>query len=240
MRMIGLEEHRWKHPHSVATLKFPSLPSPRWFQARSSELDAYVEERGVFVHGDYLELIEGALPPVGTRVKLQLERTFIHVEEAEKYEARKKAEFAAVLEERQLDHRRQLAELQAHAETENAKLNIPVRWTSGEKTVLSGLSFNSAGDGRNRRSVNHVLLLEPISEGRFTRDAESFLCTSASGSNGENWTDDPTTYSVGNEGNYVSCINCAQCLKLAMRWENSLTRVEPELAEHDSHGFRLR
>jgi hypothetical protein len=216
--MTVTPELKRKYPHSVAVLRFPDIPSPRWFHSRGPNMDAVVSENGVVVHGDNLELVDGTLPAVGTAVKLLFSKSFLFVEDKDEYDAREKAAFAAAEEKRRNEHRAKLVDAQARAEAANAKLNIPVRWTSGEKPVLSGLSRNSWGDGRNRRSVNHVLLLEPISEGRFTREAESFLCTSGSGTNGKQWTDDPTTYSVGHEGKYVSCINCTQCLKLAARW----------------------
>ncbi len=240
--MLISEERKAKFPDAVAILRFPEIPSPQWFNHRGgSQMNAVVTERGVVVHGDLLELVDGVLPAVGTEVKLLFDKSLLFVEKRADHDARLKKQAEEDEERRRIAHRAQLGDLQARAEAANAKLNIPVRWTSGEKTVLSGLGFNSWGDGRNRRTVNHILLLEAVTDGRFIRKAGDFLCTSASGSNGENWTGDPTTHSVGNHGNYVSCINCTQCLKLAARWKDPAKRIEPEVVEpgaaYDNPGF---
>ena len=127
------------------------------------------------------------------------------------------------------------ARLRTQAEETNAKLNIPVRWTSAQKSVLSGLSENSWGDGRNARSVNHVLLLEPLDEGKLKRKAHDFLCTSQAGSNGRRFTTPDTSSSGDAHGRYVSRITCKQCLATALRWTDASKRVEPELVPVDKH-----
>lgn len=93
----------------------------------------------------------------------------------------------------------------------NRSLNIPVAWTPGIKDVLSGLSEGSNGDGQNARTVFHVLLEEPLQEGRLTRNKGDFLCTSKSGSNGKAWS------SQRRDNQKVSC---KACLSLAKRWRD--------------------
>jgi hypothetical protein len=58
--------------------------------------------------------------------------------------------------------------LMQQAQERNARLYLPVRWTSGFKSVISGLTENSSGNGINRRTVIHVLLLEDIRDGRWS------------------------------------------------------------------------
>lgn len=230
-----------KYPHSVAVLRFPDMPSPRWFAARSPYLDAVVNDDGeVVVHGDRLAVVDGALPTPGTAVKLLFEKSYLFVEDKLAYDARISKEREEAEERRRAAYHQRLGDFQARAEAANAKLNVPVRWTSGEKPVLSGLSANSWGDGRNSRSVNHILLLEPVREGRFVREADTFLCTPASGTNGRGWTGDMAAHSTGNDGPFVSCINCMQCLKLAARWKDPSKRIEPELRLDgvQYHGYR--
>jgi hypothetical protein len=91
------------------------------------------------------------------------------------------------------------------------------------------LSRNSSGCGENARSVTHVLLLESIEDGRFQRRAQSFLCTSAGGTDGRAWTERLHTSSVGVDGPYVSRVTCRQCLKVAARWKDADGAVVPEL-----------
>jgi hypothetical protein len=214
-------------------LKWPQFPSPYWFSGRYSEHRGIVQADGtVPVYGSALELLDGVLPPAGTEVIITTQRFHLDAETAEEFAARKAGEAA----EREAYHTRQAREYperqdryQCEAEVANAGLHIPVRWTSGLKTVLSGLSQNSMGDGANRRSVAHVLLLESLDAGTLHRPANSFLCTSASGTNGKQWTAHLHTHSVGSKGPYVSQITCRQCIKLAARWKDDENSVPPEL-----------
>jgi len=120
-------------------------------------------------------------PPAGTKLVLCAERWFLSAETVEGQALREEAEkrrLCAAREEQERATAERYARLRTQAEETNAKLNIPVRWTSAQKSVLSGSSENSWGDGRNARSVNHVLLLEPLDEGKLKRKAHDFLCTS--------------------------------------------------------------
>lgn len=233
------EDIQAKHPHAVAIFEFPDFPSPQWFNAPSKFFDAKVDEQGrVYVNMSFLELVAGAVPAVGTALVLHWQGSLVFAEPRASFDERLEQEKSATKaradawnEARNREQAARQNEMQAYAEEVNAKLNIPVRWTSGHKTVLSGLSANSSGTGENARTVAHVLLLEPINEGRLKRESNSFLCTSASGSNGEDWTDSRHTHSWGVNGKYVSRITCAQCVKLASQWTNPGARVPPDLIE---------
>lgn len=110
------------------------------------------------------------------------------------------------------------AERLAEAIAFNARLRLPVRWVSAIKDVLSGLSPSSWGDGRNRATVNHILLLETLTVDRLTRTAGDFLCTAASGSNGRRYSQPETQITGAAKSAFTSKITCKRCLELARRW----------------------
>lgn len=91
----------------------------------------------------------------------------------------------------------------------NGKYRIPFEYTTGIKLRLSGLARGSAGSGRARDTVNHLLVKESFSEGRLSRDADTFLC-------------DPNgtpRFPVG-EGEHDEPreVTCIACLDLMHRW----------------------
>lgn len=122
---------------------------------------------------------------------------------------REKAERSAKAAAEEAERSRRLAERQAAAIAFNAALPVPVKWTPGIKDVLSGLTENSNGTGTNARTVVHICLEEVLTDGRFTREAGDFLCTSASGSNGKQWS---------SQKRENSQVTCKTCLKLVQRW----------------------
>ena len=106
----------------------------------------------------------------------------------------------------------------------NAQFDIPFKWSVGIKDVLSGLSFNSMGNGRNSATVGHVLVLEDVQIGRLKRQAFTFLCTSKSGSDGKNWSgtrfDESGEILTAQDGtSYLHPITCKSCLKKIEHWK---------------------
>jgi hypothetical protein len=93
----------------------------------------------------------------------------------------------------------------------NDSLNIPVRWVSQHKPVLSGLSESSSGNGMNRRSVHHIYLEEDLSYGRLSRRSGSFLCAP---STGRHFND-----CISGEGSKDIKVSCSACLKIAKRFQ---------------------
>ena len=218
------------------SLNWSDHPSPFWFGAGRQEHPGIVEPGGVSCNSDHLKLREGTLPPVGTQVVVLTSGRYLVAEPKLEYEERIRAEREArqlaankAEREQELERIERSRRHKREAEEFNATLRIPVRWTSGLKTVLSGLSRRGNGSGDSRRSVAHVLLLEAVEEGPFKRKAGCFLCTSAGGSDGQAWTGKLHTHSAGPDGPYVSRISCKQCLKLAARWKNAQQAVPPEL-----------
>ncbi len=179
---------------------------------------------------DNLLLVEGTLPPVGATLFLTPDRFDIKAETEIDSRARREEQARQRLT-RQEEERQQKAaldmKLMQQAQERNARLYIPVRWTSGFKSVISGLTENSSGNGINRRTVIHVLLLEDIRDGRLVRNEGDFLCTAAGGSNGKLWVN-PATHSDGEYGPYVCEITCKQCIKAALRWQDKNKAVPPE------------
>lgn len=224
-------------------MSLPSIPSPIWFSWSydHSNMTTVVDETGqIVMYRDVLVLRAGTIPPVGTELRLTRVGGFILAETLETRAARLEETRVKELEKIEKGkeaHRQRLRERQIRAHQENAKLHIPVRWTSGQKRVLSGLLRNSSGTGENARTVNHVLLLEPLAAGKIERSSGSFLCTSASGSNGQDWTGFRHSSDHGTDGRYVSQITCKQCLKLADRWADAAAWREAELGneEHNDH-----
>lgn len=86
---------------------------------------------------------------------------------------------------------------------------LPFQWDLGMNDVLSGLTENSDGSGRNSRTVAHIRLLESISIGRLKRLEFQFLC----GSKGKRWS--------GSQNSKVEKVSCRECLRIAERIKRS-------------------
>lgn len=174
--------------------------------------------------------MEGSLPPVGTTLFLSPDRFDIKAETEKDSRARREEQARQRLA-RQVEEQKQKAahdmKLMRQAQERNARLYLPVRWTSGFKSVISGLTENSSGNDINRRTVIHVLLLEDIRDGRLVRNEGDFLCTAVGGSNGKLWVN-PAIHNDGEHGPYVCEITCKQCIKAALRWQDKNKAVPPE------------
>lgn len=165
---------------------------------------------------------KGSLPPPGTEVLIQLGRYSITaVDKAAwlAYEERARQQREAAEAAKRAAYRARMDALRDEARAFNAQYELPVAWTVGQKSVLSGLSEHSYGDGRNRASVDHILLKEDLAEGRLRRRAGDFLCSSRPGYNGKRWTDPESTCVDGSGQLYAPKISCKSCLTLAERWK---------------------
>lgn len=218
-------------------LKWPRHPSPFWFGAgRHVHIGTVRCDGLVDAESDRLELLEGDLPALGTELRISKHKQYLvaetvteYAERVEREQVAARAEAKARQDSYEQQYRDRQIRSQKDADEANAWLRIPVRWTSGLKTVLSGLSANSSGTGDNSRSVTHILLLESVEENGFRRPARTFLCTSTGNTNGQAWTGSLQDHSVGVNGPYVSKITCKQCLKLARRWESIADAKEPTI-----------
>lgn len=112
--------------------------------------------------------------------------------------------------------RKMLDQYRDEANAFNEALNVPVEWRTGYKSVLSGLSVNSWGDGTNRATVGHIELLAPLTEGRLQRNSGDFLCTRDTG---KQWTGDSHFQTTDSKGQPFDLkVTCKQCIKMASRW----------------------
>lgn len=162
-----------------------------------------------------------ALPP-GTSVKVWLSSSgFIYCDSEESLTA-----LAELRRQDELEHaasrRLMLNEVRSGDERFNASLALPFRWSAGIKDVLSGLSEKSMGDGRGKRTVQHIRVLEDLDSGRITRKSGDMLCTTEAGSNGKQWSSNPEAIAYDGDGRaYQPRITCKQCLRIASRWNKS-------------------
>lgn len=152
---------------------------------------------------------------------LLLQHFYLETEEEQKEKRRQ-------VEERQQREKEetkvQLNKWREEAEAFNAQIHIPVKWVSGYKDVLSGLTENSWGNGRNKATVNHILLQEDLDDDRLHRKQGDFLCSSSEKQNGKRWhpwnCEDPMALAYDGNGNeYQGKITCKSCLQVAQRWK---------------------
>lgn len=222
-------------------LQSPPFLDPRWFNhVRQGSHDAVVDERGVVVvAGEALRFSDAALP-VGTEVQVTLSASgFFHAVPA--------ADLAAEREEllkaegmREQTRREAQNAIRAAAEVANAKILLPVKWDVGIKDVLSGLSENSDGTGRNSRTVEHIILLEPLEFGRLVRDEGDFLCSSSKVDNGKRWSSQVADQWVDGEGlAYQPPVTCRKCLEVAHRITQAMAEQEAPVAVPKARGPKL-
>lgn len=178
---------------------------------------AVVEDGGlVVVHGVPLKFRDAHdAPAAGAEVQVWLVRDYVCATEAELAHDDKIREERRLAKEEEWRQRRNQYRLEA--EEANASIKLPFKWVVAIKDVLSGLSETSSCDGRNKATVNHILLLEDVNAGRLKRKERDFLCTSASGSNGKRWSNQSEeALAVDGDGNeYTPPVTCKQCLRVA-------------------------
>jgi len=189
----------------------PRPADPAWFRrVQHDNHPAVVGEDGtVELDGVALRFRDDVLP-VNTAVIVWLERNFVCAR-TDDIAAQQAARQAAEVQARETQRERRNRKRQ-EAEAFNAELKLPVRWDVGFKSVRSGLLAHSAGDGRNRASVNHIVVLEDLSAGRLKRNAGDFLCTQRGTSNGRERVAD------GDGNEYPPAVTCQACLRMAQRW----------------------
>jgi hypothetical protein len=216
LQSIASEEG--KHMHKLVA---PSFIDPRWFnQMRSGTHEALViDSQSVNVDGQLLRLADpGEIQLDPSRKAFVILTSYFYLEtEDERQERQRKA--TEMEAQRQEEIHRVLNRYRDEAATFNATLHIPVAWKVGIKDVLSGLLERSMGNGRNAATVEHIWLQEDLHEGRLQRKKGDFLCTSASGSNGKQWSaQTEKTHFDGDGKSYLPKVTCQACLKIAQRW----------------------
>jgi hypothetical protein len=198
-------------------VKGPQFMNPRWFNTVvHRNFKTVVANGAVVVEGVTLTL-EEALPD-GSAIRVYFTSSFYAVRESEieAEEIRQKS-----LRDAEVERRRQLwNDRRAEAEKFNATVNLPVPWHITQKEVLSGLSATSSGDGCYKNTVQHVELLADFTAGRIRRRKHDLLCTSASGDNGQNWSNGNRNifYKDGDSNDYMPKPTCKKCLNLLERF----------------------
>ncbi|WP_432262799.1 hypothetical protein [Cupriavidus sp. TMH.W2] len=190
---------------------------PMWLNTvRGRTYDAAVAPDGTLsVEREVLVFVDPGLA-AGTPVRVTVGRHISCVTQSDW--ARAVTERAAAHTAAEAADAERHAAQQAEAKAFNARLQLPVSWVSAIKDVLSGLSATSWGDGRNRATVNHILLLEDLQTPKLRRKAGDFLCTAARGSNGRRYSVPEVAHTSNSASQYVQKITCRRCLDLAKRW----------------------
>lgn len=197
---------------------------PSWLnRVRYDRHEAVVADDGrVELQGEWLTFEADDLP-AGTGVYVWLGRTFLCAATADfQAEQDERERQAAASREREREY---LNRLRAEAEAFNARLRLPVAWVTGFKSVLSGLSERSWGDGRSRSTVDHILLTEGFEQGKLRRSAGDFLCSSSALGNGKRWLGAESQATDGEGNRYMPRVTCRVCLKLAERWMAPVVEV---------------
>lgn len=222
-------------------LQSPPFLDPRWFNhVRQGPQSAVVDERGVVVvAGEELRFSDAVLP-VGTEVQVTLSASgfFQAVSTADLAIEREAFLKAEAMREQAL--RMAQNATRAAAEEANAEIRLPVKWDVGIKDVLSGLSENSNGSGRNSRTVEHIILLESLEFGRLVRDEGDFLCSSSKADNGKRWSGQVAEQWVDGDGNtYQPPVTCKKCLEVAQRVTQSMSEQEAPMDAPKAKGPRM-
>ena len=200
---------------NVYTLIGPEYIDPAWFRKMSERSHAATvgDDGTILLDGECLRFVDGSLA-AGTDVVVSLNRNITCQTLDDMHDEQRIAtELAATYKE---ERKANAQAAGVAAATFNTSLNIPVRWDSGYKDVLSGLSATSNGCGTSKATVVHIRLLQALSSGRLSRNAGDFLCTSAGGSNGKQWS---STNALSHDGvqEYPSMVTCKKCIEIAQR-----------------------
>lgn len=152
--------------------------------------------------------------PVNTKVRMEFNRSGVKAtlqSEEEAYQHQLQLERDEKRKAEQ-DKSEQAAQREAQEAAQfNESLNIPFRWCSDIKVVMSGMQENSNGSGFNRRTVQHVRVLEDYTDGRFSRKKGDFLCGTDHSKN-QGYTDHAW------DSESKSRVTCKQCIKVAKRF----------------------
>lgn len=185
-------------------LKSPQFINP--FMVRNLPTKGIVTDNAVQVAGESLGFVDGSYPD-NTEVMVYMGRQFycksLAEIETERQEQKRQQD------QRQLEAEQAQVKQIANAKVFNASLNVPVQWRPEIKPVLSGLLFNSMGNGEYKNSVVHIYLLEDLTDGRLSRKNNQYLCSQPEGNlDVVNWFDDT----------YTAKVTCKKCLEITKRW----------------------
>lgn len=95
------------------------------------------------------------------------------------------------------------------------RYNIPFEYDTAIKVRRSGLLRGSSGTGHAENTVVHLHVQETFRDGRFSRDADSYLCEKNSHVRPQGREE----RHVEDGERYVPAIDCQTCLERMERWE---------------------
>lgn len=198
-------------PFNLTTRALP----PGWVQ-RLNSCRATGEVQGGEVSILGVRLILKTQISDGTRLSATVRDGNVILQDAQELDAEREAIQTQIQsQQQQRDVERDAQQLRAYEA--NLKLRLPVPFTVGFKARLSGLLSHSDGSGHARNTRCHILLLGELHEGKLYRPAQSFLCTSASRTNGREWV--PPAYR--GPVHTLPAVNCPVCLRLAQTLSKS-------------------
>lgn len=191
---------------------------PRWFNEYAYKtVEAVVQNGTINIGGKNLKFYKDEVPfPDGSEVYVRVSsgKVTLKSEEEEAKRLRRQKEE----EQRQIEIAKSHEKMNAAIEFNQQFENLPFKWDVGIKDVLSGLSMDSWGDGRRKNTVQHILCLEPVKIGKFSRQEDQFLCTSASGSDGKRWSGEVAEKWHTLDGKqYTPPVTCKKCIELAQK-----------------------
>ena len=194
--------------------------NPTWFAKYSHGVTTVLSDGTINLNGEILTFKDKLLPP-DTEVKVWLDKFFCcaSIQDIEEH----KRQYQLSQETKKQLHNNTLNKHRDEAISFNATIQLPIKWDVGIKHVLSGLSETSQGNGINRATVNHIILLENFESGRLKRSKGSFLCSTAPNKDGMQYID----YAIGKDSTvsferhvdgegkeYQPKITCKACLQV--------------------------
>lgn len=204
-------------------LKCGSFIDPLWFnRVRHGQYEAIVSADGTIeLEGETLRFTNNDELPPDTHVKVWLNRNFECATMEDIKERDRQHQLRREADERA--YRDKLNWRRDEAIAFNSTIKLPVKWDIGEKLVISSLLENSWGDGHNKATVQHIVLLEDLNIGRLKRNKGEFLCSKSIGKFNtfhEFQQYEGIRFTDGDGKKYQPKITCKQCLKVLERLNN--------------------
>lgn len=106
-----------------------------------------------------------------------------------------------------------------------AQYDIPIEYDTAIKVRRSGLLRGSSGTGHAADTVIHVHVKEPFTDGRLSRDADSYLCEKGSNV----FQNAREERHIEDDEQYRPAITCNTCLARMARWKSD---PEEPAADH--------
>jgi len=173
------------------------------------------EPRKIIIHSMVLEVgLHSPAFAVGESVEVWVgnDGQFYCRSEAEMREEQAQVRLRIKREPTPQERALEASQQRARAAQFNRELNVPVEWRPEVKLVMSGLGEDSFGNGRYKDSVTHIWLVEALDDGRLHRQANSYLCSPATGKLARH------IPAIDADSTPIQ-VTCKRCLEIAERWK---------------------